>query len=260
MATTSPGWYDDGHGALRWWDGTQWTEHVAAPDPEPAAEAATTLETPADAAPAPTLGSTPVPDPATELFATTQDGSNTASQYSGAFMAATEPRKSKLWILWVVLGVLLLGFVIAVAIIVPLVIFGMSSSSSTSSSVEASSADEQAAVEAVEMYDQAWATADCESYFTATTEAFRTNEGAVDCTEFNDLVTNFAATTSDYSVTITDIDVEGESISIETEESYLSAYDNEGNPADPAISVVDSYEYVLVEANGDWAIESILTR
>ena len=37
MATTPPGWYDDGRGALRWWDGAQWTEHVQTPDPEPAA-------------------------------------------------------------------------------------------------------------------------------------------------------------------------------------------------------------------------------
>ena len=29
MTTTPPGWYDDGHGALRWWDGAQWTEHVS---------------------------------------------------------------------------------------------------------------------------------------------------------------------------------------------------------------------------------------
>src|SRR5688572_29281016 len=35
MATKPPGWYDDGRGALRWWDGAQWTEHVQTPDPEP---------------------------------------------------------------------------------------------------------------------------------------------------------------------------------------------------------------------------------
>ena len=29
MTTVPPGWYDDGHGGMRWWDGTQWTEHVA---------------------------------------------------------------------------------------------------------------------------------------------------------------------------------------------------------------------------------------
>ncbi|MGA1827655.1 DUF2510 domain-containing protein, partial [Microbacterium sp.] len=39
MATTPPGWYDDERGALRWWDGAQWTEHVQAPDPEPAVDA-----------------------------------------------------------------------------------------------------------------------------------------------------------------------------------------------------------------------------
>ena len=42
MTTTPPGWYDDGQGALRWWDGAQWTDHVHAPDApgEPPAEAA----------------------------------------------------------------------------------------------------------------------------------------------------------------------------------------------------------------------------
>lgn len=28
-ANTPPGWYDDGHGSLRWWDGSQWTTHTA---------------------------------------------------------------------------------------------------------------------------------------------------------------------------------------------------------------------------------------
>jgi hypothetical protein len=38
MTDTAPGWYDDGAGATRWWDGTAWTDHVqgaetAAPAP-----------------------------------------------------------------------------------------------------------------------------------------------------------------------------------------------------------------------------------
>jgi Protein of unknown function (DUF2510) len=35
--TPAPGWYPDPGGApaLRWWDGTGWTEHVAGPDPVP---------------------------------------------------------------------------------------------------------------------------------------------------------------------------------------------------------------------------------
>ena len=39
MSETSPphfaaGWYDDGHGTLRWWDGAAWSEHVATAAPE----------------------------------------------------------------------------------------------------------------------------------------------------------------------------------------------------------------------------------
>lgn len=41
--TTPAGWYDDGSGRQRWWDGEQWTEHFA---PEAAAEPA--AEVPAD--------------------------------------------------------------------------------------------------------------------------------------------------------------------------------------------------------------------
>ena len=48
MSATPPGWYDDGHGALRWWDGLQWTEHVHVPE-QP--QAAPVPEAPERAAP-----------------------------------------------------------------------------------------------------------------------------------------------------------------------------------------------------------------
>lgn len=47
---TPAGWYDDGSGRLRWWDGSQWTEHVA-DMPLPAAEAAGPGAGPASAQP-----------------------------------------------------------------------------------------------------------------------------------------------------------------------------------------------------------------
>jgi hypothetical protein len=31
MADASPGWYDDGSGQQRWWDGTAWTAHIQGP-------------------------------------------------------------------------------------------------------------------------------------------------------------------------------------------------------------------------------------
>lgn len=37
MTNPAPGWYDDGAGRQRWWDGHAWTEHFAEPPPPPAA-------------------------------------------------------------------------------------------------------------------------------------------------------------------------------------------------------------------------------
>ncbi|MDA3803650.1 MULTISPECIES: DUF2510 domain-containing protein [unclassified Clavibacter] len=39
-AETQAGWYDDGSGTTRWWDGTRWTETVQPPPPPGYAEAA----------------------------------------------------------------------------------------------------------------------------------------------------------------------------------------------------------------------------
>ncbi len=43
--STPAGWYDDGSGRQRWWDGTQWTEHFA-PEQQPAVPAAPEQWTP----------------------------------------------------------------------------------------------------------------------------------------------------------------------------------------------------------------------
>ncbi|QEA30149.1 DUF2510 domain-containing protein [Microbacterium sp. CBA3102] len=52
--TTPAGWYDDGSGNQRWWDGQQWTEHVVAAPPRPAEPAP-------EPAPAPAPDGDPVP-------------------------------------------------------------------------------------------------------------------------------------------------------------------------------------------------------
>ena len=117
MTTTPPGWYDDGHGALRWWDGAQWTEHVATPDPESSKASRASLR---QRRPNGTVrlrdGAEPrIPAAIRRLI----PGAN-----GGAFVAATEPRKSKLWIVWVVIGVVLIGIVVALAVLVPMLFLG----------------------------------------------------------------------------------------------------------------------------------------
>ncbi|WP_228528726.1 DUF2510 domain-containing protein [Microbacterium sp. UFMG61] len=63
--TTPAGWYDDGSGRQRWWDGEQWTEHVAPVVETPATEAPTPAspapETPASESPATDAPATAAP-------------------------------------------------------------------------------------------------------------------------------------------------------------------------------------------------------
>ena len=106
--TMAPGWYDDGRGEMRWWDGAQWTEHVATPDPDSAEGVEPAL-------------------PA-ELSERAQLPAGYTEGEGGAFVSATEPHKSRLWIVWVVAGVVLLAVVIALAVLVPMLFLSRASS------------------------------------------------------------------------------------------------------------------------------------
>ncbi|MHC2998247.1 DUF2510 domain-containing protein [Microbacterium sp. HJ5] len=288
MATTPPGWYDDGHGALRWWDGTNWTEHVAAPDPEGAeagdvpteaeivaaseAEAGARAESQrvgaeVDAATALGFGVPPVgASPEYPAAATHPDhpqgaypgGYAGAEGAVGAFSAATQPRKSNLWILWVVLGVVMLGIVIAAAIVIPLIFLGLSTSGSSGSSVDPSGADEQAAVAAVELYDEAWQNADCDAYTESTTESFREVSQLPDCPSFEASASDFASSVEDYVVTVTGIESDGESILVSTTETYAALFDEEGSELDPPQPEAVDYEYTLIAVDGGWVIDDLV--
>ncbi|MBD3940278.1 DUF2510 domain-containing protein [Microbacterium sp. NEAU-LLC] len=232
MTTTPPGWYDDGHGALRWWDGAQWTEHVAQPDPEPS--------------PAPTeaqiVAAQPVAEPA--YAPAVYPG----APAGGAFTAATEPRRSKLWIVWVVLGVVLLGIVIAVAVLVPLLILNLSAPGG------AQTDDEKAAVTAVQTYDHAWQTGDCDELVSATTEEFRELSDYTDCEGFQSDAAAFDDTFDDYTLAVTAIDTTDEGIEITTNETYTLLVDENGEPADPSQGAAVVH-YTVVESDGAWAID-----
>lgn len=301
MTPTPPGWYDDGRGTLRWWDGARWTEHVATPDPvpgdadaaaapggddvgrpgaaprndevaelfgEPPAELADdpdprgTAEVPAapayaaaygaPAAPgAPAPGSVPPAIPGPPMVH--PDGFG-----GGAFMAATETKKSKTWIVWLIAGILLLGFVIAAAVVVPLMLFSAATGGAGQQAPTDPQGDAQiAAVEAVEQYDEAWVEVDCDKYFASTTESFRTALDLPDCDAFDAAAGDFAATVSDYEITVVGITQDSDTaITVTTVETYESFFTEDGQPSDDAVAYEDGYVYHLVPSEGGWAIDS----
>lgn len=235
MTSMPPGWYDDGRGALRWWDGAQWTEHVAVPDAEGAE---------------PEEGG--VEDLPPELAEFAEDAPDDAG--SGAFGAATDGKRSKLWVVWAVLGVVLLGIVVAIAVIVPLLFLNHAT---RTPSVAPESADEQAAVAAVEQYNDAWLDGDCDDYTEATAPALRESQSITDCAAFEEASGFFADSVDNYSVTITAIERDGDAITVSTRDSYDSYLDDNGDFTEATTPFTDPFTHVLVASGDDWVIESI---
>ena len=264
MSATPPGWYDDGHGARRWWDGIEWTEHVqpAAPFTAPAAPvqapSPTAYTLAGDQHPA---AATPYSAPGSAFTGTTAPGG--ALAYPAAPPA---PPKSRLWILWTVLGVLALGAVITAIIVIPMVLAGLTGltrsegGSGTESGTNPggsapSEADEAAAVATVRLYDDAWQQVDCDKYFASTTETFRTDLELPDCATFEGNAQGFADSTEDYQVTITEVMQEDDVITVSTSETYSNLVDEDGVPLDSPEAVEDLWEYYLVQAGDGWLIE-----
>ena len=284
MTTTPPGWYDDGRGAKRWWDGANWTEHVAAPLPaEPlVGEVAPSTEPPA--APRESTGPPAVAPPfsdQTVVGAASPVGSSGYQAYApaepnGWTAPPAEPRKSRMWILWVALGIIVIGILVTVAVVAPILV-GLAGragpaavptpeTSTATPSAEATTvpqenvvptdADKEAATAAVVRHNEAWLTGDCDGYMATTTEALREVSQITSCDSFAVESRNFAISVDDYVTQVAAVDTIGDSINVSTAETYTSLYDADGNPTPDRVAYEDRYRYVLVLDDGQWLINN----
>lgn len=122
--STPAGWYDDGSGRQRWWDGQQWTEHYAPATPAeaqaPSVPAVPPVpqapEVPEAVAPAVPPYAAPVQQaaPATSAYAAVP-GYGAAAGYPAAsgYTAATPPASGPSIVGWIALGAAVLGFITA---------------------------------------------------------------------------------------------------------------------------------------------------
>ena len=216
--TTTPGWYDDGHGAVRWWDGSQWSEH-------------TREATGVDAA---------------------SDSPDYGQATGGPYLPAppSPHRKSNLWVMWIAIGVLALGIVISAAVYLPMLIVG-----AVEDSAQSDDAAAQAAVATVNLYDEAWDEVDCDKYMQSTTEAFREEIQIQDCANFEEQAAYFGDTTEDYVLTVTDVQPDESQVVVSTTETYELTVDDSGEPLAEPEQVEEQWSYIVIPVDGGWAID-----
>lgn len=295
--STPAGWYDDGKGSRRWWDGSQWTEHVQPPaasvaPAEPTATADAVPGTADDvAAPATTddvahAPSVQAPAPAAPAHSATSPyqaapgyppgpGYPPASDYPPA-----PARSSRKWVLWVVIGVVALMivggalFFIITSLVgviqnsVPIPPASQPSASAPSDSTpdagptdenitELDAAERTAAEDLVQRYDRAWSAGDCDEYMAITTADFRTALGIEDCAALTAQSQVFNESIRDYTVTIVDAFRADLWVLVETSETGNALLDESGNPLAAPEPRTFSYYYELVEVDGAWRIDYI---
>lgn len=100
--------------------------------------------------------------------------------------------------------------------------------------------------EVVGQYDKAFDEADCELYFSITTEAYQESFEPT-CEGFESVAQNFLESYSDYKVTVTNTSVSGDTAIVETTETFIL----DGEPG------TDEYTYHLVKSGNAWLIDQL---
>ncbi|WP_345800100.1 hypothetical protein AAIB33_11520 [Microbacterium sp. AZCO] len=166
------------------------------------------------------------------------------------------PRTKRHWLAWSILGAIALALIVLAILLVPLWLKAASEARTPTPAASAGlDADEQAAVAAVQRYDDAWARASCRDYLAATTEAFRARLLLPECPGFTEEAESFAEGSDDYHLEVDAVSHEGEKIIVSTTETYVSLVDDAGAPLAAPAPATRRYDYVVIPSDSTWVID-----
>jgi hypothetical protein len=250
MELREPGWYDDGTGALRWWDGSAWSD--AAPTPPPSAS--------------------PVPTP--DAGAQTTPASPHATRRRGPWIA-----------LGIAVGVILLaGIGVAVALLVPGWLSdpdaGAAAPSAsvdaaastedeepvdellhpgewdmTGPAIEPATDEERAAVAAFELYESSWEERDCDAYMESTTTSWRETLSIDDCNRFDQVSATLDGGDDVLTVALIKPTGEGRFTLGVVNTMPIEGEAAEGLGDDPVWRSLSSYH--VRESQGEWRVDEV---
>lgn len=232
MTQAAPGWYDDGTGRLRWWDGAAWSVDLLDP---------TTVAAPAD--PIRSLRVERDDDGIDPVVAWARQ--QAAAQEAAAPAATQEPvvlrerprRRALPRVLGGVLGAVVLAGVGGAALAI---------------GDAAGDAVDPGTASVVEAYNELWAGGACDTAGAVGTAAFLADLGWDDCALLADSQRTFLQGYEDYRVTVEETSVQGTTAWVDASERYRVPGDEEER--------VDAYRYELVREGDAWLIDSIGAR
>lgn len=247
MGTGSPGWYDDGHGAVRWWDGAAWTEHVAADARLHAAPTSTAVVDRAGSAPT----AIAAPEGWLEDQLARVDVGVPQPVDSAADAPSARPGRSRR--VAVIVGAAAIGvaFVVVVSVASAMSVIGpfASEPASQNDPLEA----EVAVRDDVDRFHASLLENDCGEFFATTTAEFRQKLDATDCAGFG-LLADRADAAVDPVFVVGDVIVGGDVATAAVAQSFVSSIDPQGNPTEQPVGYVDHLEYRVIASDGGWVI------
>lgn len=189
--------------------------------------------------------------PAPTVGAATAPPGNTATDDPPARSSA-----SRIGIVWVILGGIVLGVAVALVALIPVLVpelgrepvaTGQAPRVAAGEAAAEAHADEQAAIETVERYFEAWRTGDCDTYLATTTEQFRTSFKLTDCEGFVAAARGSSGSIDSQILIIDNAETDGEgTVTVHLSELHTSRYDDDGNLTDARASYERDYAFTLV--------------